>query len=139
MNAKELARILESSPYWSLLGLKIRKLEEGFAELYLPFKPELEQVFSVMHGGAVASLLDAAGAVAFFKQMDLASETISTVELKINYLNPVTIDQEEITATGKVIKKGRKIGVSTIEVKNKSSEIVAIGIGTYALLPRSAG
>jgi len=136
MDTRDVINALEFSPYWTLLGMKVGHLEKNFARLHLPFSAHLEQIFSVMHGGALASLLDAAGAVAFFPELDLARETISTIELKINYLNPVTRGQVEVIASGQVIKKGKKVGVSRIEIHNASQELVAIGIGTYAIVPR---
>jgi len=138
MDPRDVINALESSPYWTLLGMKVGHLEPNLARLHLPFSAHLEQIFSVMHGGALASLLDAAGAVAFFPELDLARETISTIELKINYLNPVTRGQAEIVATGQVIKKGKKVGVSRIEIHNTFRELVAIGIATYAIVPREA-
>ncbi len=137
MENSNVVKMLETSPYWNLLGMKVNRLEKGVAEIRLPNKPELKQVFAVMHGGAIASLLDAAGAISFFKEIDPARESVSTVELKINYLNPVTTEQDEIIATGKVVKKGKTFGVTTIEVRTKSGDPIAIGIGTYVILPRA--
>ncbi|MGI6485201.1 MAG: PaaI family thioesterase [Tepidanaerobacteraceae bacterium] len=136
MNEHTIIEKLESSPFWSLLGIKVVKLEVGLSEVYLPFKPELEQIFSTMHGGVIATLLDAAGGTAFFKMIDLENVYTRTIEIKVNYLKPVLRDQKAITAIGKVIKKGRRIGVSSIEVKNTSNELVAFGIGTFALFPK---
>ncbi len=138
MDAHHAAKQSEASPFWKLLGIKLRRLEEGYAELHLPFAPHLEQVFSTMHGGALASLLDAAGGMALLRKLDLSRETIRTIELKINYLNPVTKDQKGVIAAGRMIKRGKTVGVSSIEIRDESREIVAIGIGTYAIVPREA-
>jgi uncharacterized protein (TIGR00369 family) len=138
LDEKMLVGLLESSPYWSLLGMKVRRMEAGYAELVMPFKAELGQLLSFMHGGAVASLLDAAGAVAFFQMLDLEKEVVTTAEMKLNYLNPITLDQKEITACARVVKKGKTLGVSLIEVKNGGGDLFAIGIGTFAIVPRNA-
>jgi uncharacterized protein (TIGR00369 family) len=136
MDQKDMIEIIEASPYWNHLGMKIRCMEPGYAEVAMPFKEELSQLLFVMHGGAVASLLDAAGAVSFLKLLDLEKETITTAEMKLNYLNPVTMDQKEIVATARVVKKGKTLGVALIEAKNGSLEPIAIGIGTYAVISR---
>ncbi len=130
MKATEFAAIVEAIPYWKLLGMKVRKAEEGYAELYLPFHDELQQAHSFMHGGAIASLLDAAGAVALISKRDFEI-TVNTVEMKLNFLNPVTFGQKEIVAQGRAIKLGKTLGVSLIEVKDTSDNIIAIGTGTY--------
>jgi len=132
----EIIKFLENSPYWSLLGFKVKKIEEGMAEIYLPIKPELAQMFTIMHGGAAASLLDAAGAVALFNWIDPSEEAVTTVELKINYLNPVTLDETGITAKGSVVKRGRKLSVCYIDIYSDSGQDVSVGIGTYMITPR---
>ena len=130
-----LRRRLETSPFWNHLGIQLVSMETGRAELKLPVKSELGQSFALVHGGAIASLLDAAGAVAHFAAMDLSREYLSTIELKINYLNPVQVTAAEMLATGKVLKKGKKIGVSSIEIKLAGGEeLVAAGMATYAIL-----
>lgn len=136
MDKKVIIETLESSPFWSLLGLKVNKMEHGEAEIYLPVKKELGQVFSVMHGGATASLLDAAGAVSLFDQIDFENEAVTTVELKINYLNPVTLNENKITASARVIKKGRSIAVCLVEIHNDKGGKIALGIATYAIVKR---
>ncbi len=134
MENKDIIKALENSPYWSLLGLRVKKIEEGVAEIYLPIKKELGQVFSIVHGGAAASLLDAAGAVALFNWINVERESVTTVELKINYLNPIKLEETGITARGNVIKKGRKISVCKVDIKSDSGKDVAFGIGTYTIV-----
>ncbi len=134
MENKDIIKALENSPYWSLLGFKVKKMEDGAAEIYLPIKQDLGQVFSIVHGGAAASLLDAAGAVALFNWIDVEKESVTTVELKINYLNPIKLEETGITARGSVIKKGRKISVCKVDIKSDSGKDVAFGIGTYTIV-----
>ncbi len=129
-----LARRLEESPYWNLLGMKVEVIKEDYIELILPFSNELNQSLKLMHGGAIASLVDAAGAVIFLSKMDLQKETLSTVELKVNYLNPVTMQKSSyLLARSHAVKMGKTIAVSQVEVKDNNNTNIAIGIGTYAI------
>ncbi|HOB86106.1 MAG TPA: PaaI family thioesterase [Bacillota bacterium] len=134
MDVEPVVEMLEASPYWRHLGIKVRRLEAGYCELYLPFKPELKQASGLMHGGAIASLLDAAGGMALLKMLDLEKESITTAELKVNYLNPTTADQEEVVARGRAVKKGKMLGVSLVEIVDASGTPVAVGLGTYAII-----
>ncbi len=136
-NKKQIISALENSPYWSLLGFKVSRMEEGMAEIYLPIKENLMQIFSIMHGGAAASLLDAAGAVALFSEIDFIREAVTTVELKINYLNPVSIEETGIKAHGKVVKKGRSISVCEVGINSDSGKNIAVGLATYAIIQRN--
>ena len=135
-NKESVIRKLECSPYWNLLGLKVRNMEPRYAEIYLAVRKELGQIFSIMHGGVAASIMDAAGAVALFHDINIDEDSVTTVEMKINYLKPVKLDEKEITACGKVVKKGRKISVCSVKIFNDSREIIAIGIGTYAIVKK---
>lgn len=131
MEYHELKEYLESIPFWKHLGMKVMTAENGYAELYLPFKQELAQIANNMHGGALATLLDAAGATALLSFLE--GKLISTVELKLNYLRPVTPQEREVTAYARAAHAGNSLGVSTIEVKNESEKLVAIGQGTYKM------
>ncbi len=131
MQIDDLKAVLESVPYWKLLGIKVRKAEKGYVELYLPFKEDLSQFRGHIHGGALASIMDAAGAIALIMLTD--SKMVVTIEMKINYLKPVTPDQKEITACAKVVQAGKTIGVSSIELKNENDLLVAVGLATFAI------
>ena len=137
MEKEKLINYLEAIPFWKHLEMKVKKMGQGYVELTMPFKEEFTQGKSHMHGGALASLLDNAGAIALRTYLEFGVETVATVEMKINYLLPVTSDQREIVACGRVIKAGRTLGVSTIEIKNDKENIVAVGIGTYVVVPQS--
>lgn len=122
---------LENIPFWKYLGIKVRDMDVGYAELYLPFKEELAQNYANMHGGALATLLDVAGAVALITSV--GSKVVNTAEMKINYLKPVTPEQTEVRAYGRVVQVGGTLGICTVELKNGEERLVAIGIGTYAI------
>jgi len=134
MQFQQLKEYLENIPFWKYLGIKVHKVENGYVELYLPFKKELGQVHGNMHGGALATLLDTAGAVAV--RSTINHEVVNTTEMKINYLRPVTPDQSAVIASGRVIHAGETLGVSNVELRNSEEKLVAAGIGTYIVLNR---
>ena len=129
-------KTLENIAFWKHLGIRVERIENGRAALRLPFKAELGQYYANMHGGALAALLDAAGAVALLSIT--GNRTVNTVELKINYLKPVTPEQTGVTGHGTVARAGRSIGVCTVEVKNDDDALVATGIATYMIMPEAS-
>ena len=63
-------------PYWSLLGIELVDAERGHVTLRLPMRPELAtRRPGVMHGGAIASLVDAASGASVATLRDPADET----------------------------------------------------------------
>ncbi|MEW6662487.1 MAG: PaaI family thioesterase [Bacillota bacterium] len=124
-------REFEKSPYWRLLGLEIVEMEPGFARMVMPVTPKLLQLYGQVHGGAIASLVDSAVAAAMGCSMS-PGERATTVEMKINYLAPVT--EGQVYAESKIVKKGRTLTVGTTEVTDGNGRLLAIATVTYMLL-----
>lgn len=57
-------------PYAKLLGLELGEVGRGMASIHLEVREELKQNQGVIHGGAVASLIDTAAAFAVLTQRD---------------------------------------------------------------------
>lgn len=123
----------QGSPYWQLLGMRIEHAEPGFARLVLPHKNELLQIYGQVHGGAIASLIDSSVAVAL-SLMLLPTEKATTVELKVNYLEPIRAG--DIYAESIIKKRGRTIIVGTTEVVDEARRLLVIGTVTYMVLKR---
>lgn len=124
-------KAFQDSPYWELLGIRIERVTVGSARLALTCKSDLLQLFGQVHGGAIASLIDSSVAVALALTLS-PEEKSTTVELKVNYLEPVRAG--EIYADSKIVKRGKKIIVGTTEVTDQDGRLVAIGTVTYMVL-----
>ena len=62
-NKDSLARIqarCEKEPYPKLLGIEVLEIKPGYARVSMQFKPGMQNIFGMLHGGAVFSLLDEA-------------------------------------------------------------------------------
>ena len=62
-NEDVLARIwarCKKEPYPRLLGIEVLEIKPGYARVSMQFKPEMQNIFGMLHGGAVFSLLDEA-------------------------------------------------------------------------------
>lgn len=123
----------QDSPYWKLLGIRIERAETGFARLVLPFKEDLLQLYGQVHGGAMASLIDSSVAVALSLTLSPA-EKASTIEMKLNYLEPVR--SGDIYADSKIRKRGKTIIVGTTDVVDEFGRLLAIGTVTYMVLKK---
>ena len=67
ITAAQLRRIqkaIDTVPFARLLGIELDAIERGKATLGLPIRQELTQNHGVVHGGAIASLIDTATAFA---------------------------------------------------------------------------
>src|ERR1700720_2123817 len=92
-------------PYAKLLGLELGAISFGEVGIHLDIRDELLQNQGVIHGGAIASLIDTAAAFAVITQLNL-DERVSTTDLTIHYLRPVTGGR--LTATARIVRGGRR-------------------------------
>jgi uncharacterized protein (TIGR00369 family) len=129
---KALRRTVETAPYYQLLQITLEKIDEGFARFHMPFRKELTQAYGVVHGGAIASLADAAVAFALMTMIQ-PGEKVTTAEFKINFLSPV--HKGEMIGEARIVNKGKKLVLADMEVKNEEGKLLAKGLATYMILP----
>jgi len=56
----QLKQRCKKEPYPKLLGIEVLEIEPGYARVAMQFTPEMQNIFGMLHGGAVFSLLDEA-------------------------------------------------------------------------------
>ena len=121
----------------SVLGASMRTIEPGHCIIDLPFGEHLTQQDNFFHAGATSAIADSAGGYAALSMMPAGSR-ILTVEFKINLI--AAADGDRLTAEAAVIKPGRTLTVSTIEVtvhSGNNSTLCAIMQQTaICILPR---
>ena len=87
------------------------------------------------HGGVVAGLMDATLGLAALSMAVTEGNICSTVELKLNYLNPVLLG-DQLIGSGDIDFKGKSLVVTNGSIKNMNKDIlVAKGMGTFNLYP----
>jgi uncharacterized protein (TIGR00369 family) len=128
---KRIHKALDTVPYAKLLGIKLEEVGLGSASLSLTVRKELTQNHGIVHGGAVASLIDSAMAFAIIPMLT-PKERVTTVDLTISYLRPVS--RGKMTAIAKVIRAGRRIIVVSAEVFDLDKTLTATSLSTYLRL-----
>jgi len=125
-------QFLPISPYVVYLGMQFVAMEPGVATLTLPFSEALVTIGTVMHGGAIASLIDTTAMVAAWSGAELPAKIRgSTVNLTVTYLAPVEL--EDIQATARVLRRGRSLVYLDVDVQTAAGIAVAKGLVTYKL------
>jgi uncharacterized protein (TIGR00369 family) len=117
-----------SVPYARFLGLQLGEFLDGEASIQLEVRDELKQNQGVVHGGAIASLIDTASAFAVLTRIEL-TERVTTTDLTIHYLRPVTSGR--MTARARIVRGGRRLFVLSVEVTNDANQLVATAVTTY--------
>ena len=133
LTSEELARLqaaFAQVAYARLLGLELAEVARGTAVLSLTVRPELTRMEGIMHGGALASLMDTASAFAVLTLLAPAEQTV-TVDLTIHFLRPVSSGR--VQARARVLRAGRRLVTVAIEATNEAGELVATALTTYAI------
>jgi acyl-CoA thioesterase len=121
----------ETNHFPRLLGIEIDSIEPGRAVLSVEVRTELKQLQGVMHGGAIASLIDTAVAFAIIGASE-PQDRFTTVEMKVNYLS--AIREGRVRAEARLVRDGRRIIVADCDVFDDKGRLAAKGLLTYIRL-----
>ncbi len=125
----------EQTIYPRLLGFEIEDVRVDYCRMRMPFKPELLQAAGMVHGGAIASLLDTVVVPAVGATLPKGA-AYSTVDMHIQFVRPIPGGDraEDAVAEGWVVKRGRTTAFCESEAYGASSgKLLAKSVLTYAL------
>ncbi len=115
-----------------LVGLQFVSLSPDRVLASLEVREELKQPWGILHGGAIATLLDtAAGAGAMANVA--RGQTSVTVEIKVNYIGSVRAGR--VTVEAVPLHRGRSTMVWESRVRDAEGRIVAAGLSTHMTIP----
>jgi acyl-CoA thioesterase len=120
----ELARLLaklKSDSYASFLGVRITKIERGYAKAEVTVVEHMLNFNEVAHGGFIYSLAD----VAFAAACNSYNQTAVALSFHITYRRPVTIGMRLIAEASEE-SSGKTTALYKIVVRTDSQRIVAI-------------
>jgi uncharacterized protein (TIGR00369 family) len=118
-------------PVAKLIGFKIISLASGQVIVELDADGRFANPMGTLHGGILCDIADAAMGLAYASTLD-EGESFTTLELKINYLRPVW--QARLRAVGKVVKRGKTIGLVECDVIDEQNNLVARASSTCMTL-----
>ena len=119
-------------PAWDVLGIEIIEMGGGKALLTMPYDRKLSNPYGFLHGSGVSALADSAVAVAIASVIKEGKE-FYTVEMKVNYLEPITGGIVE--ARAKILREGR-IVPGEVDIYNEN-RLVAKAIATYIIVDKN--
>ena len=122
---------LEKVPFAKLLGIQLDSVEAGHAVLSMEIRHELKQNHGVVHGGAIAALIDSAMALAIMPLLE-ENERTTTVDLTIHYLRPLT--EGTARASARVVRAGKRVITVSAELVDEHGKLAATALSTYLRL-----
>ncbi|MFI4986059.1 MAG: PaaI family thioesterase [Alphaproteobacteria bacterium] len=131
LSREELQERLKRSPFIAFLGLEVVSADPEKQEVVmrLAMRPEFERGpgSGQWHGGPIAAVIDTVGDYALIMML---GRPLPTINFRVDYLRPA-IDTA-LTATARVRRSGKSVGVVDVDIANDAGQLVAIGRANYA-------
>jgi uncharacterized protein (TIGR00369 family) len=131
MQTSEMQHLLDQSPVHRALRIHAEDAPSGEVLFRCQPGPEHagEDGASFLHGGVIATLLDAA---ATFALIQASGTDWATVDLRVDYLRPAPC--AALVIKGSAVHVGSRLGRATAELSDPGTGIVATAAGTFTRL-----
>ena len=124
------------APVAKLIGFRLTAVEDGSAVFELEAGQQHRNPMGTLHGGVLCDVADAAMGVAYASTL-ADGESFTTLEHKINFLRPFW--DGILTATARVVKAGRTIGLAECDVTDADGRLIARAMSTCMTLRGDSG
>ena len=114
-----------------LIGFEAKDVADGHATVTLSAGPQHANPMGTLHGGILCDIADAAMGLAFASTL-APEESLTTVELKINFFRPVW--QARLRAEGTVVQRGQTMGYVECTITDEENRLVAKAASTCMVL-----
>jgi uncharacterized protein (TIGR00369 family) len=120
-------------PAARLIGYRISDVEKGYAVFELHPEEHHYNPYATVHGGILSTLLDSAMTAAVLSTLP-QGVTCSTVEVKVNFVKPVTAECEVVRCEAKPVHIGRKLATVEGRIKGRNGKLYAHGTSTCLII-----
>lgn len=127
-----------SPPMVSLLGLRLVEVGEGRVVFAGTATEKFYNGWGVAHGGFAAALLDTALTCAI-NTTSSRERSFTTLELKINFVRPLTREAGEVRCEGRVIHAGKRTATAEGRVVGPDGKLYAHGTTTCIVIEEKSG
>lgn len=124
---------IQGAPIASLLGFDQLEVEDGRVTFGIPAAEYLYNPLGTVHGGVIATLADSAMTCAVQTKLP-AGRGITTLDISVRFLRPVTADTGRLVCVGEAIHVGRRVGTAEARVTDPQGRLVAHATTTCMVL-----
>ena len=115
----------EGEPIASFLKMRLVELKAGYARVAMKLLPEYQNFNGFVFGGIIMSITDQAFAYA---NNSVAYPSVAT-QFNIHFIAGAGAD-DELIAECRVVRSGRRVGISEMTVTNQDGKLIAKATGT---------
>ena len=123
---QEFQQWLDATPFQELLGIRAISIDrrDGVTQLRLPYNARIARRYTAyeFHGGAIATLIDIAGASSLYAVRGYAGPTI---DMRIDYLKLAT--GSALMSKTTLVKDGRSLALADVTICDDDARTIAVG------------
>ncbi len=120
----------DSEPVASFLGMTLKELSPGYARVTMKLKPEHRNFNGLVFGGVIMAVADQAFA---YGSNSLSYPSLAS-QFNIHFVAGAGVG-DELTAECRVVRSGRRVGISEIVVTSQDGKLIAKATGTTIPVP----
>ena len=122
-------------PIGDTLGFRLLEVEKG--RVVLLGNPDMRSYNLVgsVHGGWGAAILDSALALSTLSTLE-ADQGFTPIDIRVNYLRPLTVETGEVRAEGKVLQAGRRLAYCEAKLLDRDGKLICHGTGSCLVFAR---
>ena len=119
------------APIGKFLGITVIEMGDGQAVVEFQADERHANAMGTLHGGVLCDIADAAMGLAYRSTL-AEGETLTTIELKINFLRPVW--KAKLRARAGMVRSGKIVGLVECDIVDEQERLVARASSTCMTL-----
>jgi uncharacterized protein (TIGR00369 family) len=116
-------------PMAVLLNISMERVEPGLAVFTCTPDDSMYNPLGVVHGGLVCTLADTVLGCAVHSTLE-AGLAYTSIDIDVSYLRPVRVGSGTLTATGRIVRPGRRVAFAAAEIADAAGKLVATATGS---------
>ena len=125
-------RLINSSPFFSLLSLDVKELDYGYCKLEIDLEYKHLNPFGGIHGGVYSAAIDTA---AYWAVYCAAPADMGLISLDLHVDNISAVQSGKLIVEGRQIKAGRSVCLAEGTVKDEKGKLLACGSSKQVIVP----
>lgn len=119
---------VNKTPYYKTISMELLDLDRGKAIMVVHCARKHINPFGTVHGGALASVIDASCGLAVMYHLKEGEDAI-TISMHVDFVAPML--QGDITAQARMIQRGKRLARAEAVLTDKSGRLVAKGHASF--------
>ena len=116
------------------LNIKYVDAGKDYLVATMPVNPSVHQPMGLLHGGATVALAESVGSAASFLFINPELSEVRGIEISANHVKSKR--EGLVTATAKIIHKGRSIHLWEIKIVDENESLISLCKLTTMVLPK---